>query len=88
MQFGVNIHTRGGSLQPMKNGSEQTRSRQEAAWISYSEAQKYTRLGRTKLWEIVCAGEVDAARIGRAVRISRRSLDDYMRRNSYVQAVR
>ena len=72
----------------MKNGSEQAQSLQEAAWISYSEAQKYTGLGRTKLWEIVSAGEVDAARIGRAVRIRRRSLDEYMGRNSYVQAVR
>jgi excisionase family DNA binding protein len=60
----------------------------EEAWISYSEAQKYAGLGRTKLWELVSAGEVEAARIGRAVRISRRSLHEYMRRNSYVQADR
>ena len=68
----------------MKNGSEQSQSLQEAAWISYSEAQKYTGLGRTKLWELVAAGDVEAARIGRAVRISRRSLDEYLRRNRYV----
>jgi excisionase family DNA binding protein len=60
----------------------------EEAWISYSEAQRYAGLGRTKLWELVSAGEVEAAKIGRAVRINRRSLDEYMRRNSYVQAVR
>jgi excisionase family DNA binding protein len=60
----------------------------EEAWISYSEAQRYVGLGRTKLWELVSAGEVEAAKIGRAVRINRRSLDEYMRRNSYVQAVR
>jgi excisionase family DNA binding protein len=58
----------------------------EEAWISYSEAQKYAGLGRTKLWELVSAGDVEAAKIGRAVRISRRSLEDYMRRNSYVRA--
>jgi excisionase family DNA binding protein len=84
MQFQVNIRTSSGSLQAMKNGSEQSQSLQEAAWISYSEAQKYTGLGRTKLWEIVSAGDVEAAKIGRAVRISRRSLDDYMKRNRYV----
>ena len=57
----------------------------EEAWLSYPEAQKYVGLGRTKLWEIVSAGEVEAAKIGRAVRISKRGLDEYMRRNSYVE---
>ena len=84
MQFQVNIRTSSGSLQAMKNASEQSQSLQEAAWISYSEAQKHTGLGRTKLWELVSAGDVEAAKIGRAVRISRRSLDEYMKRNRYV----
>ena len=57
-----------------------------AAWISYSEARRFSGLGRTKLWELISAGDVEAAKIGRAVRISQRSLDDYMRRNSYVEA--
>ena len=57
----------------------------EEAWLSYPEAQKYVGLGRTKLWEIVSAGEVEAAKIGRAVRISKRGLDEYMRRNSYME---
>jgi excisionase family DNA binding protein len=56
------------------------------ACLSYSEAQRLSSLGRTKLWELVSAGEVEAAKIGGAVRISRRSLDEYMRRNSYVEA--
>jgi excisionase family DNA binding protein len=59
---------------------------EEAAWISYPEAQKYAGLGRTKLWQIISTGEVEAAKVGRAVRISRRSLDEYMKRNSYVEA--
>lgn len=58
---------------------------EEAAWISYTEAQRYSGLGRTKLWEIVSSGDVEAAKIGRAVRISRRSLNEYMRRNRYVE---
>ena len=57
-----------------------------AAWISYSEARRFSGLGRTKLWELISAGDVEAAKIGRAVRISQRSLDDYMRRNNYVEA--
>jgi excisionase family DNA binding protein len=56
----------------------------EVGWISYSNAQKYAGLGRTKLWQLVSNGEVEAAKIGRAVRINRRSLGDYMKRNRYV----
>jgi excisionase family DNA binding protein len=58
----------------------------EAAWISYSEAQRYSGLGRTKLWELISNGEVEAAKVGKAVRINRTSLDEYMRRHSYVGA--
>ena len=58
----------------------------EAAWISYSEAQKYAGLGRTKLWQLISTGEVEAAKVGRAVRISRTSLEEYMQRHSYVEA--
>jgi excisionase family DNA binding protein len=58
----------------------------EAAWISYSEAQKYSSLGRTKLWQLISTGEVEVAKVGRAVRISRTSLEEYMQRHSYVEA--
>jgi excisionase family DNA binding protein len=72
----------------MKNGGERERSMttevKEAAWISYPVAQMYAGLGRTKLWELVSTGEVEAAKVGRAVRISRRSLDEYMKRNRYI----
>jgi len=50
----------------------------EALWISYPEAQKLTSLGRTTLWTLVRSGEIKAARVGRAVRISRQSLLEYM----------
>jgi excisionase family DNA binding protein len=55
-------------------------------WISYSDAQEYSGLGRTKLWELLSSGAVEGAKVGRAVRISRCSLDEYMRRNSYVES--
>ncbi len=51
-------------------------------WITYEEAQRLVGLGRTTLWRLVRAGEVKAARVGRAVRISRRSLEEYMERAS------
>jgi excisionase family DNA binding protein len=50
----------------------------QALWISYPEAQKLTSLGRTTLWTLVSSGEIKAARVGRAVRISRQSLLEYM----------
>jgi excisionase family DNA binding protein len=76
----------------MEHDSEQERPMaavvEEPAWISYSEAQRYAGLGRTKLFELVSGGDVEAAKVGRAVRISRRSLEDFMKRNSYVQVAR
>jgi excisionase family DNA binding protein len=47
-------------------------------WLTYPEAQMISGLGRTTLWMLVSAGEIKAARIGRAVRISRRSLGHFM----------
>ncbi len=58
----------------------------ERQWLSYKETQAFTGLGRTKLWELICSGEVEAAKVGRAVRINRHGLDEYMRRNPYVEA--
>ena len=55
-------------------------------WLSYSEAQQYAGIGRTKLWELLNAGEIRAAHVGKAVRISRQSLESYMLRNAYSQA--
>ena len=47
-------------------------------WLRYEEAQRLCGLGRTKLWEIGSKGHIRIARVGRSVRISRRSLMDYM----------
>jgi len=60
-------------------------STEERMWLSYPDAQRYTGIGRTKLWQLISSGEIQAARVGKAVRISRRSLEEYMRRNSYVE---
>ena len=54
-------------------------------WLTYKQAEAYVNLSRTRLWELVSAGEVEAAHIGRAVRINRDSLDSYMRRSSKPQ---
>ena len=59
-----------------------------SAWMSYPEAQRFSGLGRTKVWELISTGEVNAAKVGRAVRISRLSLDEYMQRCSYAESKR
>jgi excisionase family DNA binding protein len=48
------------------------------AWLSYLEAERYTGLSRVTLWRAVSRGDLKAARIGRAVRISRAELDRFM----------
>lgn len=63
-----------------------TTATEEAAWLSYTEAQRFSGLGRTKLWELISRGEVKAAKVGRAVRINRCSLDEYMERSSYADS--
>jgi len=52
----------------------------EALWLTYPEAQRLTGLGRTTLWMLINDPNsgVKAARVGRAVRISRRALENYM----------
>lgn len=47
-------------------------------WITYEEAQRLTSLGRTTLWKLCSSKSVKTARVGRAVRINRRSLEEYM----------
>jgi excisionase family DNA binding protein len=54
----------------------------QTEWLTYRGAQAYTSLSRTVLWQLINAGEIQAARVGRAVRINRESLDEFMRRHS------
>ena len=51
-------------------------------WVTYKQAAELSGLSRTTLWKLVSASEIEAARVGKAVRIRRQSLDDFMRRNS------
>ena len=51
-------------------------------WVTYKQAEALSGLSRTTLWKLLSAGEIKAARVGRAVRINRRSLDEYLGRAS------
>ena len=54
----------------------------EREWLTYAEAGQMVGLSRVTLWKLVSAGEIEAARVGRAVRINRESLRAYMRRST------
>jgi excisionase family DNA binding protein len=51
-------------------------------WVTYKQAEELSGLSRTTLWKLLSASEIKAARVGRAVRINRRSLDKYLARAS------
>jgi excisionase family DNA binding protein len=51
-------------------------------WVTYKQAEELSGLSRTTLWKLLSAGEIKAARVGRAVRINRRSIDEYLERAS------
>ena len=66
-----------GAEQPLASGVSPERE-----WLTYAEAGRMVGLSRVTLWKMVSAEEVEAARIGRAVRINRESLTDYMKRSA------
>ncbi len=51
-------------------------------WVTYKQAEELSGLSRTTLWKLISADEVEAARVGRAVRINRESLTAYMKRSA------
>jgi excisionase family DNA binding protein len=57
-------------------------------WLGYRESETLTGLSRTTLWKLINAGEIKAARVGRAVRLNRRSLEAYLERATDVSEQR
>jgi excisionase family DNA binding protein len=51
-------------------------------WVTYKQAEELSGLSRTTLWKLIRADEVEAARVGRAVRINRESLSAYMKQSA------
>ncbi len=51
-------------------------------WLSNRGAEKLASLSQTTLWRLASVGEIKVARVGRAVRINRRSLEEYLERKS------
>ena len=51
-------------------------------WLTYKEAEQLVGLSRTTLWKVISAGEIEHRKVGRAVRINRKSLEAYMKQDS------
>ena len=60
-----------------------TAQQMQPEWLRYPEAEKYAGLGRSTLWKLVRDNRIRAAKVGKAVRINRHSLDEYMERQAY-----
>ena len=50
----------------------------QPTWLTYREAEILTGLSRVTIWKLIGSKAIKAAKIGRAVRISRRSLEAFM----------
>ena len=52
------------------------------AWLNYKQSETYSGLSRTTLWQFINARKIKAARIGRAVRIEKTSLQRFMEQST------
>ena len=64
-----------------------TREAVEAEWLSVKDLMALTGLGRTKCYELVASGELEAIKAGRAVRIRKSSFEEWTRRRRYLDVV-
>ena len=60
----------------------------EREWISYRGCTELTGLSRVTIWKLISAGHVRAAKVGKKVLINRRSLEQYLQEQNYVEFTR
>jgi len=60
----------------------------EREWFNYREASEFSGLSRQTLWRLISTGAIRAAEIGKTVRISRRSLNEYLNEQDYTESIR
>ena len=56
-------------------------------WLSYEEARIFSGIGKITLWKMVTSGEIEAIKIGRSVKISKRGLEEYLKSRRYTDVV-
>jgi excisionase family DNA binding protein len=59
----------------------------DVEWYSVKDLMTLTGLGRTKCYELVASGELEAIKVGRSVRVSRVSYLAWTRRQRYMDVV-
>jgi excisionase family DNA binding protein len=59
----------------------------EPEWYSIQDLMVLTGLGRTKCYELVASGELEAIKVGRSVRVSRVSYLAWTRQQRYMDVV-
>jgi excisionase family DNA binding protein len=57
-------------------------------WLTSRDAEKLASLSRTTLWRLASVNEIKVARVGRAVRINRKSLEAYLERTANTTSTR
>ena len=77
LSFGTRHST---TQRPDMDGREtwQQESRVDRRLIRVEEAAQALSLGRSKTWELISSGELPTVRIGRAVRVPVRALDEWL----------
>jgi excisionase family DNA binding protein len=60
----------------------------EREWISYRECTELTGISRGTIWKLIGAGHVRAAKVGKKVLINRRSLEQYLQEQDYVESTK
>jgi excisionase family DNA binding protein len=59
----------------------------DVEWYSIKDLMILTGLDRTKCYELVASGELEAIKVGRAVRVSKSSYIEWTRRQRYMDVV-
>ncbi len=54
----------------------------EKEWISAKEVRERLSIGKSKCYEILDAGEIEVIRIGRVLRVNRKSLERWIQAQS------
>ncbi len=67
----------------MEKGTSAAAEKISCEWLRADEATHLVGLGRTTLWKLASTGQVRAAKVGSAVRFSRKSLQEFMEKSSY-----
>ena len=69
---------------PEKSEGASYPSEPPARYLMYTPVERLYSLSRTSTWRAIRDGHLEAARVGRSVRISRESLERFMRERSTV----